>query len=168
VVKPRQLHLFEKPHPGDSAQVDVKVVKVNGRKAYKYTALDDCTRFRVLRLYLRLNSRTSLDFLAELRRTLPFPIQRLQCDNGTEFPLAFALSVRAAGMAHRYIKPRCPEQGAAAAKNIERAMRGRPLKPFRYRAVGLLASIGRRTGVARVGSSFPESSRGGCGGPSTS
>ena len=42
-------------------------------------------------------------------------------------------------------------EGLAAAKNIERAISGRPLRPFRYRAMGLLASIGRRTGVARVG-----------------
>jgi len=41
-------------------------------------------------------------------------------------------------------------EGVAAAKNIERAISGRPLKPFWYRAMGLLASIGRRTGVARV------------------
>jgi NADH dehydrogenase len=41
-------------------------------------------------------------------------------------------------------------EGVAAAKNIERAMVGRPLKPFRYRGMGLLASIGRRTGVASV------------------
>jgi NADH dehydrogenase len=41
-------------------------------------------------------------------------------------------------------------EGVAAAKNIERAMVGRPLKPFRYRGMGRLASIGRRTGVARV------------------
>lgn len=41
-------------------------------------------------------------------------------------------------------------QGVAAAKNIEAAIAGRALKPFRYRAVGLLASIGRHTGVAMV------------------
>ena len=41
-------------------------------------------------------------------------------------------------------------QGVAAAKNIEAAIVGGPLKPFRYRAVGLLASIGRHTGVAMV------------------
>lgn len=39
----------------------------------QYTALDDCTRFLVLRLYPRLNGRTSLDVLAELQRVLPFP-----------------------------------------------------------------------------------------------
>ena len=41
-------------------------------------------------------------------------------------------------------------QGVAAAKNIEAAIIGRAPEPFRYRAVGLLASIGRHTGVAMV------------------
>ena len=38
----------------------------------------------------------------------------------------------------------------AAAKNIEVAIVGRALKPVRYRAMGLLASIGRHAGVAMV------------------
>ncbi len=41
-------------------------------------------------------------------------------------------------------------QGLAAARNIEAAIAGHPLEPFRYRAIGLLASIGRHTGVAMV------------------
>ena len=41
-------------------------------------------------------------------------------------------------------------QGVAAAKNIEAAIAGRALEPFRYRAMGLLASIGRHSGVAMV------------------
>jgi NADH:ubiquinone reductase (H+-translocating) len=41
-------------------------------------------------------------------------------------------------------------EGLVAAKNIERAIRGRPLKPFRYQTMGQLASIGHRTGVAMV------------------
>lgn len=118
-VKPRQLRLFEMPQPGDSVQVDVKVVKLRGQKAYQYTALDDCTRYRVLRLYRRQNQRVSLEFFAEVQRTLPFPIRRLQTDNGSEFPLAFALTVHAAGIEHRYIKPRCPEQNG----KVERSHR---------------------------------------------
>jgi len=62
--KPRQLTLFEKPHPGDSVQVDVKVVKIAGQKAFQYTALDDCTRLRVLRLYRRQNQVSSLECFA--------------------------------------------------------------------------------------------------------
>jgi NADH dehydrogenase len=41
-------------------------------------------------------------------------------------------------------------EGVAAAKNIERAILRRPLEPFRYTTLGLLASIGHRTGVAMV------------------
>jgi NADH dehydrogenase len=41
-------------------------------------------------------------------------------------------------------------EGVVAAKNIEHAILGRPLEPFRYKTIGLLASIGHRTGVAMV------------------
>src|SRR5437870_1882026 len=37
--------LFEKPEPGDSVQVDVKFVRIEGRWMFQYTARDDCTRF---------------------------------------------------------------------------------------------------------------------------
>jgi NADH dehydrogenase len=41
-------------------------------------------------------------------------------------------------------------EAIVAAKNIERAILGRPLKPFRYRTMGMLASIGHHTGVASM------------------
>ena len=41
-------------------------------------------------------------------------------------------------------------EAIAAAKNIEATILGNSLKPFRYRTIGLLASIGHRTGVAKV------------------
>jgi transposase InsO family protein len=116
---PRQLTLFEKAEPGESVQVDVKFVKIAGRWAFQYTALDDCTRFRVLRLYRHLYHGSSLAFLAELRCAFPFPIRRLQCDNGREFPLEFALAVEAAGIRHRYIRPRRPQQNG----KVERSHR---------------------------------------------
>jgi transposase InsO family protein len=116
---PRQMKLFEKAEPGESVQVDVKYVKIADRWAFQYTALDDCTRFRVLRLYPRLNPASSLAFFTELRRAFPFPIRRLQCDNGREFPFAFALAVEAAGIRHRYIQPRRPQQNG----KVERSHR---------------------------------------------
>ncbi len=48
-----------------------------------------------------------------------FPIRKLQCDNGTEFPLEFALTVQAAGIRYRYITPRRPEQNG----KVERSHR---------------------------------------------
>jgi NADH:ubiquinone reductase (H+-translocating) len=41
-------------------------------------------------------------------------------------------------------------EGVMGAKNIEAAILGRPLKPFRFKMLGQLASIGHRTGVAMV------------------
>ncbi|HZT76592.1 MAG TPA: helix-turn-helix domain-containing protein, partial [Vicinamibacterales bacterium] len=117
--RPKQMRLFAKDQPGDSVQVDVKFVRVNRQRFFQYTAIDDCTRFRVLRLYRHLNHRSSLTFFRELRDALPFPIRKLQCDNGTEFPLDFALTVQAAGIRHRYITPRRPEQNG----KVERSHR---------------------------------------------
>ncbi len=113
------MRLFAKDQPGDSVQVDVKFVRVNRQLYFQYTALDDWTGFRVLRLYRHLSHRTSLAFFRELREAMPFPIRKLQCDNGTEFPLEFALTVQAAGIRHRYITPRPPEQNG----RVERSHR---------------------------------------------
>ena len=110
---------FEKAEPGESIQVDVKYVSIAGRWVFQYTALDDCTRFRVLRLYRRLHPGSSLAFLTELRRAFPFPIKQLQSDHGQEFSFAFVLGVEAAGIRHRYIRPRRPQQNG----KVERSHR---------------------------------------------
>ena len=43
------------------------------------------------------------------------------------------------------------QQGAHAARNIVRAIHGRPLEPFRYRNYGNMATIGRGSAVAEIG-----------------
>jgi len=43
------------------------------------------------------------------------------------------------------------QQGAHAAKNVLRAIRGEPLRPFRYRDYGNMATIGRGSAVADIG-----------------
>src|SRR5215471_7502438 len=41
-------------------------------------------------------------------------------------------------------------QGVIVAKNIEAAILGQPVKPFRFKMLGMLASIGHHTGVAMM------------------
>src|SRR5437762_8805188 len=41
-------------------------------------------------------------------------------------------------------------QGKVVARNIAAVLLGRRPEPFSFRTIGLLASIGRRTGVARI------------------
>jgi len=41
-------------------------------------------------------------------------------------------------------------QAAVLARNVAATLDGRPLQPFRFKIIGLLATIGRRTGVAEI------------------
>lgn len=51
--------------------------------------------------------------------TFPFQIRKIQVDNGTEFPLLFALTCQDLGVRVRYIRPRRPEQNG----KVERSHR---------------------------------------------
>ena len=49
---------YERPQPGSRVQVDVKFIAPlpgSRKKHYQFTAIDDCTRIRVLRIYDRCN-----------------------------------------------------------------------------------------------------------------
>ena len=50
----RPWHRYEKPQPGHRLQIDVKFLgRIAGSKKrlYQFTAIDDCTRIRVLKIY---------------------------------------------------------------------------------------------------------------------
>jgi transposase-like protein len=51
---------------------------------YQYTAVDDCSRWRVLQIYRRRIASNTLNFLDEMVERFPFPIQRIQTDKGLE------------------------------------------------------------------------------------
>jgi len=75
---------YEKPEPGHRIQVDVKFLeKIPGRRTryHQYTAIDDCTRLRVLRIYERCNQRTSIQFIDYVLSRLPFRAEVIQTDN---------------------------------------------------------------------------------------
>lgn len=79
---------YTRPLPGDRVQMDTCKIAPN---LYQYTAIDDCTRYRVLRLYSRRTSSNTLDFIECVIDEMPFPIQRFQTDRGREF---FAIKVQ--------------------------------------------------------------------------
>ena len=69
---------YEKPQPGHRVQIDVKFVaplKGSRKKHYQFTAIDDCTRIRVLRIYDRLNQTTAIRFVDYVAQKLPFAIE---------------------------------------------------------------------------------------------
>src|SRR5256886_1426478 len=54
------------------------------------------------------------------------------------------------GKSHPPTAQHAIREGRVAAQNIALALGGRRLKPFSFKTIGLLASLGRRTGVARI------------------
>jgi len=76
---------YEKPQPGHRLQLDVKFLeRIPGtrRRLYQFTAIDDCTRIRVLKIYDACNQRTAKLFMDEVLRRLPFRVHVVQTDNG--------------------------------------------------------------------------------------
>ena len=73
---------YSRPIPGDRVQLDVTKI---GPKCYQFTAIDDCTRMRALKLYPNKKAESTIDFLGHVLDTFQFPIQRIQTDWGTEF-----------------------------------------------------------------------------------
>jgi NADH dehydrogenase len=63
---------------------------------------------------------------------------------------AFVPDVSQPGKSHPPTAQHAIREGRVAAQNIALALTGRPPKPFSFKTIGLLASIGRRTGVARI------------------
>lgn len=107
----RRWKRYEKPLPGHQIQIDVKfIAPVGGRKKrfYQFTAIDDCTRLRVLRIYDRLNQKTAIQFVDYVLEKLPFIVEKVQTDNGSEFQSQFHWHLLDRGIGHVYIKPATP------------------------------------------------------------
>ena len=92
----RRWKRYEKPLPGHRVQLDVKFIQPlptlqagSRRKHYQFTAIDDCTRLRVLRIYPRLNQQTAIQFADYVLERLPFRVEVIQTDNGVEFGASF-------------------------------------------------------------------------------
>lgn len=102
---------YEKPQPGHRLQVDVKFLeRIPGtrRRLYQFTAIDDCTRIRVLKIYDACNQRAAISFIDEVLRRLPFRVHVVQTDNGAEFQSQFHWHLETHDIRHVYIRPRTP------------------------------------------------------------
>ena len=97
---------YVRPVPGDRIQMDTCKI---GPNLYQYTSIDDCTRYRVLRLYSRRTAANTLDFIDCVIDEMPFPIQRIQTDRGREF-FAFKVQekLKIHGIKFRPNKPASP------------------------------------------------------------
>ena len=79
----RPFKRYSRPYAGDRVQIDSMKV-ANG--LYQFTAIDDCTRMRVLGLYTDHTGASAAHFFEErVLKEMPFPVERVQTDRGSEF-----------------------------------------------------------------------------------
>lgn len=73
---------YSRPVPGDRVQMDKCKIDPG---IYQYTTIDDCSRYKVLRLYSRRTANNTMDFFDSVIEEMPFAIQRIQTSRGREF-----------------------------------------------------------------------------------
>lgn len=105
---------YAKQVPGHHIQVDVKFLNLktdggNRIRRYQYTAIDDATRIRALKIYSRHNQKNAMDFIDYVIEKFPFRIHTVRTDRGHEFQALFHWHVEDKGIRHVYIKPRSPQ-----------------------------------------------------------
>ena len=112
----RKVHTirYQKQVPGHQIQVDVKFLTFKGKdekpiKRYQYTAIDDATRVRALKIYERHNQANAISFIDYVIAKFPFRIKEVRTDNGHEFQAKFHWHVEDKGIRHAYIKPSSPQ-----------------------------------------------------------
>ncbi|MBT6052914.1 MAG: IS481 family transposase [Candidatus Scalindua sp.] len=115
-VSRRSIHSkrYNKTVPGHHIQVDVKFVNLKdaaGKKVrrYQYTAIDDATRVRALKILKKHNQNAAIEFIDYIVEKFPFRIHTIRTDRGHEFQARFHWYVEDKGMCHVYIKPRSPQ-----------------------------------------------------------
>jgi transposase InsO family protein len=106
---------YDRPVTGDRVQMDVCKIALG---LYQYTAIDDCTRYKVLGLYSRRTATNSIKFLEKVVEETPFPIQRIQTDRGLEFfAYSFQELLMEWGIKLRPIKPGSPHLNGKVARS---------------------------------------------------
>lgn len=105
---------YAKQVPGHHIQVDVTFLTLKnteGRKVrrFQYTAIDDATRVRALKIYRRHTQKNAIAFIDYVIEKFPFRIHTIRTDRGHEFQALFHWHVEDRGMRHVYIKPRSPQ-----------------------------------------------------------
>jgi transposase InsO family protein len=111
----RALHTkrYAKTVPGHHVQLDVKFLPLKDKvgKAvtrYQYTAIDDATRIRAVRVFTNHNQACAIQFMDYVIEKFPFRINTVRTDRGHEFQARFHWHVDDQGIQHVYIKPRTP------------------------------------------------------------
>ena len=106
-VPPDKRHPTE---PGAMIQIDtVHIRPPAGPQRRQFTAVDVVSRYAVLGVRSQATAGTAAAFLDELVARMPFPVQAVQVDGGSEFMAAFEQACQHRGIALYVLPPRSPK-----------------------------------------------------------
>lgn len=105
---------YAKQVPGHQIQIDVKFLSLTTQgdhkvRRYQFTAIDDATRVRALKIYRRHNQKSAIEFIDYVIEKFPFRIHTVRTDRGHEWQAQFHRHVEDRGIRHVYVKPRSPQ-----------------------------------------------------------
>jgi putative transposase len=122
----RRPHAVRKPagfvpvRPGDLVQVDTLDVRpVPALVLKQFTARDVVSRWDVLELRTTASARSATAILDALADRMPFPVQAISVDNGSEFMAEFEQACAERGVTLYTLPPRSPKLNA----HVERSNR---------------------------------------------
>ena len=107
-VKLRRKGYYPK-QPGDLVQVDTIEIFYLGVRRYILTAIDITSAFAFAYEYKSKTSKNAQDFLQKLISVIPFPIKRIQTDNGSEFYDHFDKYCQRQNLTHFWNYPHHPQ-----------------------------------------------------------
>jgi putative transposase len=117
VRKPRD---YVPRRPGDLVEIDTLDLRpVPGVTLKQFTARDLVSRWDVLEVRDRATAGTAADFLTTVQHRMPFPVEAIQVDGGSEFAAAFESACQRAGIKLFVLPPNSPKLNGA----VERAQR---------------------------------------------
>lgn len=100
--------------PGGLVQLDTVFVNLTPTRAIKhFTAYDPVAKWTVGKAYNRATSQSAASFLDKLQADMPFPVQAIQVDGGSEFMAAFEEACQTKGIRLYVLPPKCPQINGA-------------------------------------------------------
>lgn len=94
--------------PGILVQVDTIVDGPPEARLYIYTMLDVCTRWSFALPVLKINTYASWNFITKAKNIVPFNLDMIQSDHGSEFSKWFTEKLNTYDIKHRHSRVRTP------------------------------------------------------------
>ena len=100
--------------PGSLVQLDTVFVNVAPDKAIKhFTAYDPVAKWTVAKAFNRATAASAAIFLDKLLRDMPFKVEAIQVDGGSEFMAEFEQACQDKGVRLYVLPPKCPQMNGA-------------------------------------------------------